>query len=315
MKKLTIVLVIALVVAAISAGVAWSNIAAAKAADGDAPPTGSRKVGVLLVSHGSRSARWREMLVDVEVAVKERVLADGSIAAVRSAFMEYNEPSIATRLEEFDAEGFSDVIVISLLLTVSSHSFDDIPTICGVKADASSTAHLQSEGIRTYKPRAKVHLTPLLDFPKMLEDNVLRRVRKLSKNAAEEGVVLVAYGDHEYTAEWDDLMERLKKTLAAKAGITVGAHAWCGHVAHYSKEPTKSGIAEVLKSRERALVVPLLVAVDENFQHKIIGGAVQESGFGERVVYVPDAILPDAGLEEWVVDIALSSRRKLEAKP
>ena len=317
MNKLLTRFALPLFAVLVIAGAAWAVVEAARPQEREnaVPTPRARKVGVLLASHGSRSARWREMLLNVEHAVRDRVLADGSIAAVRTAYMEYTEPSIATRLEEFDNEGFSDVIVVPLLLTVSSHSFDDIPTICGLKSDAASLAMMQSEGIRTYKPRARVHLTALLDFPAMLENNVLRRVGKLSKTPASEGVVLVAYGDTEYDAEWVALMERLKKGLATNMGINCAAHAWCGHIAHYSKEPTKSAIAEVLKSRQQALVIPLLVAVDENFQHKIIGGAVQESGNAERITYLPDAILPDAKLDEWVVEVALSTGRSIRKQP
>ncbi|MCC6575630.1 MAG: CbiX/SirB N-terminal domain-containing protein [Planctomycetes bacterium] len=310
MKIFIVTLVIA--VAAAGFGAAALGVFAPARASSGPVIAGGRKVGVLLVSHGSRSARWREMLTAVEDPVARRVLADGSITAVRSAFMEYTEPSIATRLEEFDAEGFSDVIVVPLLLTVSSHSFDDIPTICGLKADAASTAHLRGEGVRIYKALARVHMTPLLDFPAMLEENVVRRVKDLSKSPAAEGAVLVAYGDTEYNAQWESLMGRLKDALSRRLGVTAAAHAWCGHIAHYSPKPTTQAIDEVLTKRQTAIVIPLLVAVDENFQHRLIGGAVQQSSDPSRVLYVPDAILPDAGLEAWVVDAALVARKAIE---
>lgn len=74
---------------------------------------------MLLVNHGSRSKLWRDMLLDLEKAVKPKLLAHPKISAVRTAFMEYNEPSIATRMKEFDQEGFDDVIVVPIFLTVS----------------------------------------------------------------------------------------------------------------------------------------------------------------------------------------------------
>jgi hypothetical protein len=48
--------------------------------------------------------------------------------------------------------------------------------------------------------------------------------------------------------------------------------------------------------------VPVLVAVDEMFQHRIIGGAIDSMPERERVVYKPDAILPEPAIEAWVVD-------------
>ncbi len=61
---------------------------------------------------------------------------------------------------------------------------------------------------------------------------------------------------------------------------------------------------------DRALVVPVLVAYDEGFQDRIIGGAVAEVGDRERVAYVPDAILPEPALDDWIVAI---TRESLEA--
>ena len=105
------------------------------------------KVGVLLVSHGSHSEQWRKMLMAIEDEVREDVLKCEAIGGIKSAFMEYTEPSIATRLKQFDKEGFTDVVIVPILLTVSSHSFDDIPVIAGQKVDRMTLDTLKLEGI------------------------------------------------------------------------------------------------------------------------------------------------------------------------
>lgn len=163
----------------------WSAWTAA-AATSDAVP---KKVGVLLVSHGSRSDSWRKMLTDIEDAVRDDVLKDGRVARLRSAFMEYKEPSIATQMKAFDRDGCTEVVVVPLLLSVSSHSFDDIPTILGQKQDRRTSDTLRLEGIAIYRPKAHVTIAPLLDFPAVLEQNAVRRVRQMSRAPAEEGVV------------------------------------------------------------------------------------------------------------------------------
>lgn len=266
-----------------------------------------RKIGILIVSHGSRSARWREMVTDVEERTRERVLASPHVATVRSAFMEYTEPSIATQLEALDREGHTDIVLVPLLLTVSGHSFDDIPVIAGQREDAVTSQRLAAEGIRRYRPRARVHFAPLLDFAGILRTNVERRVAALRGDASRDGVVLVAYGDHEYDTEWTRLLDELGGHLRETLGIETVTHAWCGHLVAYDRGPTRTAIARALDRSERAIVVPILVAVDERFQFEIIGGAVQEARTqaGEaRVVYRPDAILPEPTLDDWVVEIS-----------
>ncbi|MGD9420573.1 MAG: sirohydrochlorin chelatase [Verrucomicrobiota bacterium JB025] len=260
------------------------------------------KIGVLLVSHGSHSENWRKMLFDVEHRVRDEVLADANIAGIESAFMEYTEPSIATRLKEFDAGGYSDVIIVPVLLTVSGHSFDDIPVIAGQREDPATAAHLKLEKIETYKPRANVTLTPLLDFPDVLRKNVIRRAARMSREPEDEGLVLVAYGSEAYHDEWKALMDEIGQAATSELGLARSRHAWCGHIARYKPEPTEQAIREILREQERALVVPVLVAVDETFQGRIIGGAIENVNQPERIEYRHDAVLPDENVDRWVVE-------------
>lgn len=273
---------------------------------GEAPPAQAeiRKTAVLLVNHGSRSARWRSALLSLEERVRGPILENGKVERVTTAFMEYTEPSIATRLKELDRDGFTDIVLVPVLLTVSPHSFEDIPTIIGQKEDPRSLQMLKLEGIERYTPRARVHGTPLLDFAEMLDENITRRVRALSENPEEEGLVLVAYGDETYEAEWDALLASVADHIRKEVGIDAYARAWCGHVVRYDPKKTASAIEEVLKTKERALVVPVLVAEDEMFQVQIIGdGIAKVERADERVRYKPDALLPDPKIDEWVVRI------------
>ncbi|QDU53920.1 sirohydrochlorin chelatase [Aeoliella mucimassa] len=276
----------------------------------DPHPAGPAKTGILLVSHGSHSEQWRTMLTQLGDEVQTELVATEGIDGVKSAFMEYTEPSIATRLKEFDAEGYTRVILIPILLTVSSHSFDDIPTIVGLKEDAKSLLTLESEGIERYTPQATVTLAPLLDFSQLLEKNLPRRFAELSKSPAEEGVVLVAYGSEPFNEEWEAFFAHTDEVVQQTTGAAEVVHTWCGHIAHYSGDPTKQAIDDLLTRRERVIVIPVLVARDEGFQGRIIGGAVAESSAPERVAYAGDAILPDKNLNEWIVTIA----RKLQSE-
>lgn len=264
-----------------------------------------KKIGVLLVNHGSRSATWRQALLALEANVKDSLVGYGKIQGTKTAFMEYNEPSIATRLKEFDAEGYTDVIIVPIFLTVSSHSFDDIPTIIGKKEDPQSLETLKIEKIERYSPRATTHLTPLLDFSGMLKENILRRASQLSKEPGKEGLVMIAYGDATYMKEWSALLHDVGDYVRQHSAIDTYAFGWCGHVAHYNPDSTTIAINRVFKTKEKALVVPVLVAHDEMFQVKIIGDGIAKTGNRQNdVAYVADSILPDKNIEQWVIRIA-----------
>ncbi|MEK6643600.1 MAG: CbiX/SirB N-terminal domain-containing protein [Planctomycetota bacterium] len=271
---------------------------------GESPST-LKKIGVLLVNHGSRSSTWRQALLDLEREVTEPLRRGGIVKEVRTAFMEYTEPSIATQLKAFDASGYTDVIIVPLFLTVSTHSFDDIPTIIGAKEDAHSLEALKLEKIERYTPRARVRITPLLDFTSVLQENVLNRVKKLSRRPSEEGLVLIAYGDQTYSQEWSDLLKKVADFVKHNTGITDYSYGWCGHVARYSPDATTAAIREVLTTKTTAIVIPVLVARDEMFQVQIIADGINKIPDAKsKVRYRPDAILPDAHIERWVIQIA-----------
>lgn len=272
-----------------------------------------QKIGILLVNHGSRSATWRQALLDLETNVKDSILNSGLAQETKTAFMEYTEPSIATRLKEFDAEGFTDIIIIPIFLTVSSHSFDDIPTIIGQKEDPQSLETLKIDKIERYTPQAHVHITPLRDFSDILKKNILRRTQAISVNPDAEGLVLIAYGDATYTREWTNLLNDVGEYVKLNTGVDTHSYGWCGHVAHYNPDSTSIAINRVLKDKQTALVVPVLVAHDEMFQVKIIGDGIRSiKNSKEKVKYIADAILPDPNVENWVIDVVVEYANKIK---
>lgn len=273
------------------------------------------KVGVLLVNHGSRSVTWRQSLLQLEAHVAPTILNGHIVHSVKTAFMEYTEPSIATRMKEFDQEGFTDVIIVPVFLTVSPHTFDDIPTIVGMKEDPHSMQQLKIENIQRYTPKAKPHITPPLDFTDILQKNLLRRVSALSKDPAHEGLVLIGYGDETYDKEWVELFDKVAGFVRERTGITGYSYGWCGHIANYKPEETTAAINAVLKTSRTALVIPVLVAHDEMFQITIIGdGIAKVPDNRERVVYRPDSILPDPNLERWVINITQEFVGKIQPR-
>lgn len=268
-----------------------------------------RKIGVLLVNHGSNSKVWRDMLIDMENKVKDDILGNPKISKITTAFMEYTEPSIATRMKEFDAEGYDEVIVVPIFLTVSSHYSHDIPVILGVSSDPKAKEEIAKEKIEVYKAKARISITPPLDYSTILKKNIERRVMALSKDAKNEGVLLVAYGDKMYNQQWEEMVDEIGKFLKVKTGHKSIAYSWCGHLVSYSTEPTTKGIEELLKLEDNVIVIPVLVSNDSYFQKDIIQKAVDMvSG---NVLYKQDAILPDDNLNKWVIDIANKTAESL----
>lgn len=270
---------------------------------GNATSDDEKKVGVLLVNHGSHSEIWRNMLLDIEDKVKDDVLAYDGVEGIKTAFMEYNEPSIATQLKWFDDNGYTDVILVPVFLTVSSHYSHDIPVIAGLTSDPKIKENLAKEKIEVYKATARVTITPPLDFTTLLKKNVARRVEALSKDPSNESILLVAYGDEQYNQQWEEMVSEIGKYLKVKTKHETVAYSWCGHIVHYSSDPTREGIEKLMEFTDNVIVIPVLVANDEHFQGEIIQNGVDAASNSSHVIYKQDAILPDGNLNQWVKDI------------
>jgi len=76
-------------------------------------------------------------------------------------------------------------------------------------------------------------------------------------------------------------------------------------IVSYSPEPTAQAIERVLATKDRALIIPVLVAVDEDFQLGMIQVAADRKYEGGEVSYIPDSILPEPYVEAWVERVAL----------
>ena len=285
---------------------------AARAVSFAADAGDAARTGVLLVNHGSRSETWRRMLLAVHEEVAEDLLALPEVAQVRTAFMEYTEPSIASQLRAFDEDGIERVIVVPLLLTISDHTFDDIPTICGLASDPDRIAALEKDRIDIYQARAELSFAPLLDFSGLVRTNVAARIRAMLGREPESsglrtGLVLVGYGSAEFDDDWNRFFRETRTFAESDLGIAASAHAWCGHIVSYRRKPIMDAIEDLLLRTDRVLVVALLVAYDPMFQERIIGRAVARCSTPERVLYRADSILPEPAVGRWVIDITRST--------
>lgn len=270
----------------------------------------SHKIGVLLVNHGSRQKAWRDMLLDVEHAVDDRLLALPNVKAVRTAYNEYNEPSIAAQMKAFDDEGFDEVIVLPLFLTVGGHTNSDIPNLVGLKNDPKALEALPKDGLPVYRPRARVTLLETIDSTEFLKANILRRTKALLKDGdgSKYGVTLAAYGDDQFNQQWEALMNELGTYLKEQVGIGAINYAWSGHLVNYSSDPTRKAVNQILAEKDKDIVISVYVAYDKKFQTEVIGGGIQQSDRPQDVLYnEPEAILPDENLNNWIVDTITES--------
>jgi hypothetical protein len=263
------------------------------------------KVGVLLINHGSRQKLWRDKLVEVEDRVRDRIMALPDVKAVRTAFNEYTDPSIAQQMKAFDDEGFDEVVVVPLFLTIGGHVNSDLPNLLGIKNDPKALETLPGKGIPVYRPRARVVLLETIDSDEFLKANILRRTKQLLKDddGKQYGVTLAAYGDDKFNQQWEALMGTIGEHLKQNLGIDAINYAWSGHLVNYSMDPTRKAVNQILDKKKKDIVISVYVACDPKFQRDVIGEGVRHSERPQDVMYVEtESILPDDSLNNWVVE-------------
>ena len=95
-------------------------------------PNVHKKIGLLLVDHGSRFQEANDMLIEVAEMVKRL----GAIDCVHSAHMELAEPTIQQGFAACVREGATAVVVHPYFLSPGRHSTSDIPRMVAEAAKA-----------------------------------------------------------------------------------------------------------------------------------------------------------------------------------
>ena len=263
-------------------------------------------IGVLLIAHGSEDSEWTGQVETLAAEVREEILASLPVADVRLAYIDVAKPNIASQMRAYDEAEYDEVIVVPVMIAVESTRANAyMQYLVGVRSDAGQMKQLEKEGFEVYYPYARVSVTPALNEGNALKKNVLRRVLALQGDDSGDdmGVLLVGYGDQAYGQQMQEIMEGLGRYLKIKSEIDTVGYAFAGDLVDYSGEPVVKAIHEILDLEEEVLVVPVLLGIDKMLQVNTIEAAVNAIPTSSRLRYKPDAVLPDAKVNEYVVKV------------
>ena len=108
--------------------------------------------GIVLFGHGSRDPLWRKPIE----AVAARVHALDAAVAVRCAYLELTEPTLAVTVDGLLAEGIRSITIVPMFLGVGKHAREDLPALL--------------DALRTQHPTAEFTLlAPVGEQPAMIE--------------------------------------------------------------------------------------------------------------------------------------------------
>ncbi len=119
-----------------------------------------RKIGLLIVDHGSRVDEANELLAEVVRLVKDM----SQLEIVHYAHMELAEPTIQQGFDTCVKEGAEEIVVHPYFLVPGRHSTEDIPRMA---------AHAAQK-----HPKISFRVTPPLGLDRKIGELILKRVQE-----------------------------------------------------------------------------------------------------------------------------------------
>jgi len=220
---------------------------------------GIAQTGVIIVAHGSPSARWNRVVAEVVDAVKERLAKDSQICAVRLGYLEMAKPTIADAVAELTAQGCRRIIAVPMFIAASGHVQYDVPVVLGVLHDPKVAEKLREEGIALVRPEIPIMLTPPLSETRALDKYALSEVKRLSRAPKREALLLLLHGDDEFRRKLDGLARRVIDYVQSETGISAGDWCFIGVGQGYGPNAIPK-IREMISRGKRVIVVALFVA-------------------------------------------------------
>ena len=107
---------------------------------------------IVLFGHGSRDPQWREPMEEVARRIRSRVAP----IEVRCAFLDLEQPDLATAIAQLVEAGADSIRVVPMFLGVGKHAREDLPRIV--------------EECRQANPATRIELQPSVgENPRLLD--------------------------------------------------------------------------------------------------------------------------------------------------
>lgn len=245
-----------------------------------------RRIGVLVISHGSRDAGWVAMVDEAVLALQ--VPAD--VVAVECSFLEIVEGRLMQDgTNRLLAQGVTDMIVVPLFVSSGSTHIDEIAWAMGAKAEAE----LETDLAKVDTGDARIHWVPPMDDDAEVIAMLLANVRELSEAPANEVLLVVGHGSIER-----NFHQRWKRGLTAVAEQLVAAGGFAGaEICMLLPDQVQWRMREVARKWPgcRVLVVPVFLS-EGYFTRTVIPQRLA----GYTYAYNGKSLLPQAGVTAWM---------------
>jgi hypothetical protein len=198
-------------------------------------------------------------------------------------------------INRLERKGISRMLVIPLLVSSHSEVYRQYEYVLGLRPQAE-----WPEAGQPLSLEVPMTLTSGLDDDPLVAEILLERAQQLSRQAAEETVVLVAHGPVQETDQqvWAAHMEQMARWIQQQGGFrAVVARTLRDDAPAEVKAQAKTALREAVAEATqhgRAVVVPLLLA-QGGVEHKI-----PKLLTGLTYLYNGHTLLPHNKLVQWI---------------
>lgn len=243
-----------------------------------------RKFGVLVISHGSRSAEWVRLVDEAVAGVK----LDGEIPIVSSFLEIVDGRLIQDGIRMLEDGGVTDIIVVPLFVSSGSTHIDEISYALGVIPEPNLPTDMEP-----FERKAVIHFTSPIDDDPDIARILFEKVRELSVTPSKEILLLVGHGSIEkgFHLRWKQGLERLAARLKELGGFDEADVS----MLLPDQIPWKMKRWRKLKPDHQVIVAPLFLS-EGYFTKQVIPSRME----GYEYKYNGQAMLPHPLVSRWM---------------
>ena len=234
----------------------------------------SSRLGVVVVAHGARGGEWNTLVegvagrVDLPYPLEVAFLMDSPEGKTLQ--------DAVTRLENQSVE---KIVVVPFLVSSYSGHYEELRYYLGLRAEAPG--HVHGGPLKT---RARLVLTPALDNDAAIPEILLDYASEISRQPAQETVILVAHGpnEDEENEKWMKILKEFGEYLESKHSFkaVLGATLRDDAPAPVRDAATQQLRQMVTQAAQNGtvLVVPVLISkglIQERIRERLEGLAYQ----------------------------------------
>ena len=274
--------------------------------------------GILLLAHGG-SAEWNTRVNELAAQVDKS-------KPTEVAFGMATRANIQAAIDRLVARGATDIVAVPLFISSWSSIVTSTEYLLGLRAEAPAAlaayakmshatpssngatgheGHAAIDGMSPVKSPVPIRIAPALNDHPIVAEILASRARAISKNAAEEALIIVAHGPNEdddnrrWLADMASLAGRIRSTEPFKAidYLTLRDDA-PKPVRDQATAELRGVVQKHSQEGRRVLIVPLLVSfggIDRGLRERLEGLTYTMAGAG---------LVPDERLVTWALAMA-----------